>query len=183
MDKRRFFLIWTLIFFYGCSDENSIRTYRIAKSKQIVQQEVSKDSSSRFVWIKPQDWIVSNGSNMRIASFDVPFENGDKGDLSVIELAGTGGGLESNVNRWRRQLNLQPLPLSKIQDDLIDYNGKMGSYSIIEITNKENDASFLSAIIPMNDKTIFVKLSGTPTGIKFSFNNFISFCSSINLND
>jgi len=41
---------------------------------------------------------------------------------------------------------------------------------------------FKKEIAFMENKTIFAKLSATPKGIEYTYNDFISFCSSINYN-
>ena len=116
---------------------------------------------------------------MRLASFSVPYSGGS-GDLSVIKLAGTGGGLESNVNRWRRQLKLESLSLVEIEKNIIKKEGSLGPYSIKQIINEKMASGFLCAIIPTGSYTIFVKLSLRPMGIIEVKDDFITFCSSVN---
>ena len=101
---------------------------------------------------------------MRLASFAIPYSGGT-GDLSVIQLGGDGGGLKSNVNRWRGQLNLEPMSLIEIEKDIVKEEGQLNIYSIIQIINQEMDSAFLCAIIPTGNYTIFVKLSLKPNGI------------------
>ena len=181
MQNKSFLLIIIYVFIFGCSKEKSIRTYRMEKSPISENNQQIEISKNEINWIKPKSWKISSGSNMRIASFDVPFENG-VGDFSLIELSGDGGGLESNINRWRRQLNLAPQSLDEIKNNLISHKGKKGSFDIIKITNNEQNSAFICAIIPIENKTIFAKLAATPKGIESTYNDFISFCSSINYN-
>ena len=180
MVNRNFLLIIIYIFSYGCSKDKYTRTYLMEKSKPVENQTNLEKSSNSLSWEKPKKWVVSKGSNMRIASFDVPFDN-ETGDFSLIELSGDGGGLESNINRWRRQLNLAPQSLKEIKQNLISHKGKEGAYDVIKIINKDNQLAFICAIIPIKNKTIFAKLSGTASIIETTYNDFISFCSSINL--
>ena len=51
---------------------------------------------------------------MRLASFEVPYSTGS-GDLSIMELSGSGGGLEANVNRWRGQIGLDPVSYTHLR--------------------------------------------------------------------
>ena len=101
------------------------------------------------------------------------------GDLSVIQLGGTGGGFEANVNRWRRQLNLEPQSLSEIEKEIIENKGGMGLYSVIGIINEDLGSAFLCAILPAGNQTLFVKLSANPKGVSEIETDFISFCSSL----
>ena len=162
----------------SCGDKHHTRTYKLPKYQVPPPNQTLKKSSPLLRWEKPKDWIPSTGSTMRLASFEVPY-TGDKGDLSVIQLAGTGGGLEPNINRWRRQLGLEPQSLIEIEKDLKNTNGKLGEYKMIKIVNNSNNSAFLAAIIPIGNKTLFVKLAANPSGIQEIISDFESFCSSI----
>ena len=175
------FSILILVFLQSCNQDNHIRTYQLAKTKAADTKprfEVPEKQSTGFNWTKPASWIPSFGSSMRLASFDVPFSNGT-GDLSVIQLGGTGGGIEANVNRWRRQLNLEPQSLSEIKREMIENKGGLGFYNVIRITNEKLGSAFLCAILPAGNQTLFVKLSAGPKGIREIETDFISFCSSL----
>ena len=119
---------------------------------------------------------------MRLASFAIPYSGGT-GDLSVIQLGGDGGGLKSNVNRWRGQLNLEPMSLIEIEKDIVKKEGQLNIFSMIQIINQEMDSAFLCAIIPTRNYTIFVKLSLKPNGIIEIKDDFVTFCSSLNFSN
>ena len=175
------FSIFILVFLHSCGQDNHIRTYQLAKTKALgsaPRVEAPDNKSTGFIWKKPESWIPSLGSSMRLASFDVPYSDGI-GDLSVIQLGGTGGGFEANVNRWRRQLNLEPQSLSEIEKEMIENKGGLGLYNVIEIINEELGSAFLCAILPAGNQTLFVKLSANPKGIREIETDFISFCSSL----
>ena len=181
MPIKSILLIWVMVILQSCGQDTHIRTYRIAKPKPpdtAPRDEALETNSAGFSWKKPESWIPSSGSSMRLASFDIPYSEGS-GDLSVIQLGGTGGGIEANVNRWRRQLNLEPKSLSKIEKEMIEKRGGLGVYNIIRIINEEMDSAFLCAILPAGNQTLFVKLSAKPQGIREIETEFISFCSSL----
>ena len=183
MPIKSILLIWVMVILQACGQDTHIRTYRIAKPKPpdtAPRDEAPKANSAGFSWKKPESWIPSSGSSMRLASFDIPYSEGS-GDLSVIQLGGTGGGIEANVNRWRRQLNLELQSLSKIEKEMIEKRGGLGVYNIIRIINEEMDSAFLCAILTAGDQTLFVKLSANPPGIHEIEADFISFCSSLKI--
>ena len=100
-------------------NENT-RSYQLKKTnKQNTIDKVveNRNISTKLIWEKPNSWVPSEGSSMRLASFAIPYSGGT-GDLSVIKLGGDGGGLKSNVNRWRGQLNLEPMSLIEIEKDI-----------------------------------------------------------------
>ncbi len=166
----------------SCDSGNHIRTYNLPKEKEensILSTIKKENPPSGLIWEKPNSWIASKGSSMRLASFAVPYSGGS-GDLSVIKLSGNGGGIESNVNRWRRQLNLDSQALVEMEKNILIREGKLGTISILKIMNQKMDSAFLCAIIPMENHTIFVKLSLRPVGILEVEDDFIAFCSSLN---
>ena len=181
MPIKSILLIWIMVILQSCGQDTHIRTYRIAKTKtpdSALRVEPPETKSAGFSWKKPESWIPSSGSSMRLASFDIPYSEGS-GDLSVIQLDGTGGGVEANVNRWRRQLNLEPQSLSEIEKEIIENKGGLGVYKMIRLINEELESAFLCAIIPAGHLTLFVKLSAKPHGIREIETDFISFCSSL----
>ena len=183
MPIKSILLIWVMVILQSCGQDTHIRTHRIAKSKPpdtAPLDETPETNSAGFRWKKPESWIPSSGSSMRLASFDIPYSEGS-GDLSVIQLGGTGGGIEANVNRWRRQLNLEPQSLSKIEKEMIKKRGGLGVYNIIRIINEEMDSAFLCAILTAGNQTLFVKLSANPHGIREIEADFILFCSSLKI--
>ena len=178
MTIKPYFIICTIVILQSCGKDNHTRTYRLPKSEVPPQIQSVNISKSGINWEKPEMWISSSGSSMRLASFEVPYLGGT-GDLSVIQLAGTGGGLKPNINRWRRQLNLEPQSLPEIEKDVIEKKGTLGKYKMIRIVNFQNNSAFLIAIIPVKNQTLFVKLSADPSGIQEAESDFIFFCSSI----
>ena len=183
----------TVLIFYGiiflllsCNTGDNIRTYKLAKAASSKVMNTSEkqniSTSAELIWDVPDTWILTSGSSMRIASFNVPYLN-EFGDLSVIKLGGSGGGIESNINRWRRQLSLEPISLMEIEKDIINKDGKLGSYQTIKIINQNLESAFLCAILPIDEHTIFVKLALKPEGISIVKDDFFHFCSSINISN
>ena len=178
MSLRPYFLICTIVILQSCGEVNHTRTYRLPKSEVPPKIQPVNSPKSGISWEIPEMWVISSGSSMRLASFEVPYMGGT-GDLSVIQLGGIGGGLMPNINRWRRQLSLEPQSLHEIEKDMIEKKGKLGIYKMIKIVNFQNNLAFLVAIIPFENQTLFVKLSADPPGIQEAESDFIFFCSSI----
>ena len=114
---------------------DNTRSYQLKKTnkpKTIDKVIKNKNISTKLIWGKPNSWVPSEGSSMRLASFAIPYSGGT-GDLSVIQLGGDGGGLKSNVNRWRGQLNLEPISLMEIENIITIFK----SSRLRDPTNKE----------------------------------------------
>lgn len=63
----------------------------------------------RLSWTKPENWVEGPRGQIRAASFVIKNEAGKQADVSIIPLPGSAGGDESNVNRWRGQVGLEPI--------------------------------------------------------------------------
>ena len=176
-------ILFILLFCVSC-DNNDIKTYRVAKapvSTKSVQPPTITDNELK--WDLPKSWSASSGSSMRLASYNVPHSSG-VGDLSIMILAGDGGGVEANINRWRGQINLGSQTLSEINSQSEDRKNSLSNYQIFTVVNEDNlDKAFICAIIPLADSTIFVKLNISAKGITEIKDDFIYFCDSFRLGD
>ena len=179
---KQIILLFLVFFMLSCDSRNDIRIYYLPKShthNDPQQTEILESQSSEFRWEKPDSWIPSKGSSMRIASFDVPFSTG-MGDLSVMELGGDGGGPVANVNRWRGQIGLEPLEENEIMAQAQRGESELGPYQIFQLTNdSSSDRAILAAILSMNNSTLYIKLTASNDGIKELELDFRNFCSSI----
>lgn len=109
-------------------------------------------------WKAPAHWKAGGPRPMRLASFEVPGD-GEPGDVSVSQLSGGGGGLLSNVNRWRGQVGLAPLDdagLARESTPLTLHGGRKGT--LVDLGGA-GPKRILGAIVPDGDKTWFFKLT------------------------
>ena len=181
MAVSRIFIYSICILIISCSSEKNIRAYKLEKkqfSKSIVKDDQGVNSFNDLSYEKPDTWISSSGSSMRLLSFSIPYSKG-LGDLSVIKLNSRGGGLQSNVNRWRRQLDLSALSIDEIKKKISMMTGNHFNYEMIELVNDEDGRSFLCAIFFLDENTYFVKVSLNMEGILEIKSDFIKFCSSL----
>ena len=157
-------LILFLFFIFSCEKNNNVTTYRLSKPKEtlkITKEKDKLDDKLSFAWDAPQSWLEGKKSSMRLASYNVPFSNGIA-DLSITNFSGDGGGVLSNVNRWRKQINLSSQSINEINASAITAKSDLGDYNIYKIINFENEKiAFLCSIISVKNSTIFVKMSST----------------------
>ena len=77
--------------------------------------------------------------------------------------AGDGGGLLPNVNRWRKQLGLEPVTAADLAklDTLETPSGKA---AVVEISGtdmrSQQPAQLVGVVLPVNGQTWFYKLAG-----------------------
>ena len=177
------YLILTF-FFIGCGGESNIKSYRTPKKDfglEIIQKEEisNKGNELNLTWNLPDTWVPSKGHSMRLASFDVPYSKG-VGDLSIVSLSGSSGGLLANVNRWRGQVELEPINETDILTTSTVGESKMGPYRVFKMINENKKGkAIIAAVLPTGEKTFFIKLTTDVQGISELEPSFKKFCSSI----
>ena len=179
-------VLFLIIIFISCDNNKYIQSYRTPKkdfglalqqSKPLIQE--NSNISTKLSWDLPENWVPSSGHSMRLASFDIPFSNG-VGDLSIVSLSGSSGGLLANVNRWRGQVDLGPISESDILTVSTVGESKMGAFRIFRMINESNPQNaIIAAVLPTGDETFFIKLTSSKKGILELQTVFEKFCSSI----
>lgn len=113
-------------------------------------------------WTTPGGWIEQHGNPMRIATFLVGPE---RAECTLTAFPGAVGGVEDNLRRWAGQikLNLSPDVLARFARTPSTFKTEGGFscllYDFSEVA-PDADPSILSAILPLEDRTLFVKLMG-----------------------
>lgn len=102
----------------------------------------------------PESWTVGGPRAMRMATLEVT-DNDQKCDISISQL-GPDQSVVDNVNRWRKQVKLAELAESDLQLTPIQSGGHEGS---LVLATGETE-TILAVILPLPDKTFFVKLQG-----------------------
>lgn len=98
----------------GCGDEADIVTYPAPKEpppapiRAALPQPPPTAVSAALTWTPPDGWTQQKSDGMRVATIkntdaDQPIE------IAVTQFPGDVGGVTANVNRWRRELQLDPV--------------------------------------------------------------------------
>ena len=179
--------IWTsllLVLTTGCADE--IQQYEVPAPAQ--RENVVFDSdvetapraaptpSQVLQWTVPADWRPGREGAMRRASYAVGPEEAEA-DLSIIALAGVAGGLRANVNRWRQQINLDPLPSNR--DPAEPLPGSPVGLQWIELHNPEHPESILGGVVSFQGESWFFKLMGPSETVETARAEFYDFLLSV----
>ena len=128
---------------------------------------------------QPLGWKEKPASQLRVASFEIT-ENGKTADVSVIPLSGSAGGDAANVNRWRGQASLQPLPEVELQQlaEKIEVAGQAADLYDIA-SDSEDSPRILGIILHQGDTAWFFKMSGDANLVAEQKTAFISFLKSV----
>lgn len=131
-------------------------------------------------WTVPASWEELPPTSIRKGNFRI-VEGEHTVEITVTAFPGDVGGLEANINRWRRQIGLEPLPLASLQPSIesIEVDGQP-AYAI-DLINAENPGGLgiLGAVIPHGPQTWFVKMVGSPAILANQENTMKLFLDSI----
>lgn len=138
-------------------------------------------SSSAFTWTAPAGWVQGPEKAMR----EVTFLAGAKSEVEcyVTALAGDGGGLASNLNRWRQQLGREPFSDAEIA--ALESVPMLGTQAaLVEIQRKDGEKgalpdALLGAVCLQPERSVFVKLLGPAAAVESQRDAFVEFCKSI----
>ena len=126
----------------------------------------------------PVGWKEKTLTQLRVASFEIS-ENGKAADVSVIPLSGMAGGDLANVNRWRGQVGLSPLPETDLQKlaEKIEVAGQAADlYDLAGTSPGSGDAERILAVIFHRDDTAwFFKATGDADLVEKNKPAFVSF--------
>ena len=135
--------------------------------------------SGRPAWTAPDSWQEVPAGQMQTAKFVISGAGDAKAELGISMLAGTGGGLSANINRWRRQIGLAEMPENEINSLLssADIPGGKAMFVDMEGSNASGQKiRLLGAVVPQANQTWFYKMMGEPLLVaaqKDAFNKFV----------
>jgi len=146
---------------------------------QGMQLESSMDKSP-LRWTTPKGWFEKKGSGMRVATFTNDNDT-QPIETTIVSLAGSAGGLNSNITRWMGQINI-PVPDSRILDNFIQGQEKIQTASgwsavVIDFAQlqpgaADNTPSMTAAVIDRGQSQIFVKMTGSKKSV---LDNLVAF--------
>jgi len=132
-------------------------------------------------WSVPEAWDELPPTSIRKGNFKTG-SAGRTAEITVTAFPGDVGGLEANVNRWRQQIGLDPLPLASLQQNLreIEVDGQTAQYVDLMDPNNAGGIGIRGAIIPRGSHTWFVKMVGDQALLVQQEQDLLFFLSSVN---
>jgi hypothetical protein len=130
-------------------------------------------------WKPPQNWKADpNASAIVAAAYEVTNTDGGA-KVTATMLMSSGGGILSNINRWRDQLGL-PAVDSLDNQKITDLgNGNL----IVDLASADNARRMMAAIIAAQDQTWFFKITGSPKGVEAERRQFEGLVRSVGLGE
>ena len=128
--------------------------------------------------VAPEGWQEVPPSQMVVAKFVVTKEGG-KADVSVSVFPSDTGGTLENVNRWRRQIGLEPVDENGLQECVTSLGSGIDGAPgpVLADLSKEN-RRLLGAIVPREGKWWFYKMVGDAAVVNAEHDTFVQFVKS-----
>ena len=134
--------------------------------------------ASQPKWNPPAHWQAKAPGPMLLASYAISGEKG-AAELTISKLAGEGGGLAPNVNRWRGQLGLGPASSDEMQKTVtaVEVDGKPAPLVDLTGTNSKTGqpARMLTLVLRTASETWFYKLMGSTDVVAAERENLVKF--------
>jgi hypothetical protein len=133
-------------------------------------------------WSVPTNWTETAPGPMVRKSFSIAGDAGQKAVVSITVLAGEGGGILANVNRWRGQLNLPALAedgLPKVTASLDVPGGKAALVDFSGTDAAGQPSRMVAVSVSHGGQTWFYKLMGAGPVVGREKDAFASFVQSV----
>ena len=134
-------------------------------------------------WTAPEGWEEQAGSGMRLVTFRTQGHA-----CTITSFPGDVGGVEANVRRWLRQLNVAaPAPgafrqfiaqPSRIKSDA-GLTGAIYDFRELVSPTTGDEGSMLAAVFEKGDARVFVKLTAPASVISAEAGRFEALCRSL----
>jgi hypothetical protein len=121
------------------------------------------DATAKPTWTVPAGWQEGQLAQFLVAKYDITGDGGAQAAVNVSSLTGDGGGLQPNVNRWRKQLGLGPVNDADVVNlPTLDASGVKAT--LIELSGTDSrtgkPAKLVGVVLPLGGQTWFYKLMG-----------------------
>jgi len=137
------------------------------------------DAGGVPTWTVPAGWQPAPLAQFLIAKFSITAADGAQAAVNVSSLAGDGGGLSANVNRWRAQLGLAPVADADLAN-LPTIAASGGTATLVDISGTDGrtgkPARLVGVVLPLGGQTWFYKLMGDESVVaaqKDAFTKFV----------
>jgi hypothetical protein len=131
--------------------------------KDTPRRKAAPDSPGRdslpFTCEVPEGWKTAKAGTMQLAAFEVR----DGNRKATITVSTAGGDLAANINRWRGQIQLDPLPEPELEKTTrkIEVDGNEAlTVDLIGPEKAEPREAILGVIVEARGRQWFIKLKG-----------------------
>ncbi|MBK7644282.1 MAG: hypothetical protein IPJ19_14770 [Planctomycetes bacterium] len=127
-------------------------------------------------WMAPGAWTKGAEKQMRTVTYDIP----GGGECYVTVIPGDAGGVGANINRWREQLGNPALTAQEVEGlEHLSICGADGRMVTIEGSGAAADKAMTGAMVLVDGRTVFVKMTGPKQAVLSQKDNFKAFAGTL----
>ena len=152
-------------------------SFETAMAAPVAPMPAAEAPAGNSIWEVPPGWQVADPGPMLFAKFSIA--SGDtKADVNISQLAGDGGGMLANVNRWRGQLGLSQLDEAGLAQ-IVTMSGPASVVDLSGVNAKTGQpARLVGVVMPANGQSWFYKLMGDEAVVTAQKDAFLKFIQS-----
>lgn len=174
-----------ILFASGCGTDSEIRSYTVPAGDQepagterlrvLFARSTRNAPAALPKYDVPESWRQTTNDQFSSAAFLAG--PADREARITVTRTGGGAGLDAQLNRWRGQVQLQPLSLDEWKEQMqaIDMGGVAAAYVVLEGAEK----SIVGAIAQHEGMMWFFKMSGPNATVEEEQQRMKSFCESV----
>ncbi|MBD3419750.1 MAG: hypothetical protein GF398_06495 [Chitinivibrionales bacterium] len=178
----------------ACRREEPIRRYVEKQSprsnattfrEQTPGTSSSAKANATLEWDLPQGWMSFPPSGMRIATLKPPLSDTGTPECYILSLAGDGGGVQANIERWMKQVGVAPdkIDVEAFINGQKRLTSRGGLTTLIidmgELVSADTSQSMLAAIVSETASTYFLKMAGPKNELTRYKQAFTEICASL----
>jgi hypothetical protein len=129
-------------------------------------------------WDAPSIWQEKPPSAMVLKSFSVG-DADHEAKISITAFPGDVGGPLANVNRWRKQLSLEPVAESDLSNLTTSIDVLGGKATLVDMKSTDGKTRMIAATVPRKEKTWFYKLMGDEATVAQEREAFVKFVQTV----
>jgi hypothetical protein len=142
----------------SCSEKET-PTYRVARDEPEAAPAMEGEKVARPLrWHAPDEWQEQTPGQFQTALYRIA----PGITVSVSSFPGDGGGMAANVNRWRKQVGLEPS--AEVGGEIIALEEGGPQARWFDLRGAEQ--SILAAIIPLDSETWFFKFNSPTVAVE-----------------
>lgn len=148
-----------------------------------IDMPAKADGARQFTYTLPAGWQEGPASAMRAVNLKIS----DATECYVSVLGGSGGGLASNLNRWRKQMGqpdlsddeIAALPKRPLLGGEASFIQVDGAFTGMGAAEAKPDYRMLGLALVTDTRAVFIKMTGPKAEVEAQAAGFDTFCASL----
>lgn len=139
------------------------------------------DAGTKLTYEVPEGWTSGKAGGMRLAAFDV-VDGENRAEVTVISLPESGGDRLANVNRWRKELQLDDISANQLEQHLEIIPMDSGTGDFVHLkgqTESGTQEAILAVMVDFGKSTFFFKWKGVAVFAENQREPFLAFVRSV----